>query len=119
MTACCCRGRCRLVLAGLNREVLDAYGVPLATAISQLKATLPKSAILVGQNINKVRVGVQLSATPRLPHEQGAGQGALRITPPMNARTHACMAASARRPCERGACMQRHRMPRVLSLTCT
>lgn len=56
-----CAVRYGFAHAGLTREMLDAYGMPLSTAIAQLKSTLPKDAILVGQNINKVRMHAQLT----------------------------------------------------------
>lgn len=40
-------------LTGLTREVLDQYGMPLEQALSILRAHLPKSAVIVGQNIRK------------------------------------------------------------------
>jgi|TARA_B110000977_G_scaffold26153_1_gene32469 RNA exonuclease 4 len=40
-------------LTGLSKEIIDTHGVTLEQAIAQLKATLPKHAVLVGQNIAK------------------------------------------------------------------
>ncbi len=40
-------------LTGLTRETLDSYGIPLDRAMAALRENLPKSAILVGQNIRK------------------------------------------------------------------
>uniref|UniRef100_A0A6A7G6R4 Small RNA degrading nuclease 2 n=1 Tax=Hirondellea gigas TaxID=1518452 RepID=A0A6A7G6R4_9CRUS len=39
------------LLTGLNQQILDSRGIPLEVAIQQLKNSLPKQAILVGQNI--------------------------------------------------------------------
>jgi hypothetical protein len=41
------------VSAGLTKEVLDQHGIPFEQAIAQLKQALPKTAILVGQNIGQ------------------------------------------------------------------
>lgn len=38
-------------LTGLTQETIEAKGIPLAAAVQQLKSCLPKTAILVGQNI--------------------------------------------------------------------
>jgi RNA exonuclease 4 len=40
-------------LTGLTKELIDQHGVPLAEGIKSLKAALPKTAILVGQSINR------------------------------------------------------------------
>ena len=40
-------------LTGLNKEVLDQYGIPLADALMTLRSLLPPNALLVGQNIKK------------------------------------------------------------------
>jgi len=40
-------------LTGLTKEILDKNGVPLAEALAMLRAHLPPSSILVGQNILK------------------------------------------------------------------
>jgi RNA exonuclease 4 len=38
-------------LTGLTADLVNSRGIPLATAVQQLKSCLPKTAILVGQNI--------------------------------------------------------------------
>jgi RNA exonuclease 4 len=38
-------------LTGLTRDTVEARGVPLADALAQLRACLPNTAVLVGQNI--------------------------------------------------------------------
>jgi RNA exonuclease 4 len=38
-------------LTGLTAELVEQEGVPVETAVAQLKACLPTTAILVGQNI--------------------------------------------------------------------
>lgn len=38
-------------LTGLTAELLDQYGVPLETALAELRRRLPPHAVLVGQNI--------------------------------------------------------------------
>ena len=40
-------------LTGLTKELIDAHGVPLPEAIERLRATLPRHAVRVGQNIAK------------------------------------------------------------------
>ena len=40
-------------LTGLTKELVDAHGLPLAEALALLRAHLPPTAILVGQNILK------------------------------------------------------------------
>lgn len=40
-------------LTGLTKETLDHYGQPLEQALATLRAHLPKTAIIVGQNIRK------------------------------------------------------------------
>jgi DNA polymerase III epsilon subunit-like protein len=40
-------------LTGLTKETLDQYGMPLEEALSVLRSHLPKTAVIVGQNINK------------------------------------------------------------------
>jgi len=40
-------------LTGLTRELIDQHGVSLPEAVDLLKASLPKHAVLVGQNIAK------------------------------------------------------------------
>lgn len=37
----------------ITKEILDTHGIPLEQAIQHVKTHLPKSAILVGQNISK------------------------------------------------------------------
>ena len=38
---------------GLTKESVEAHGLPLAEALALLRANLPPTAILVGQNILK------------------------------------------------------------------
>jgi len=40
-------------LTGLNKELLDTHGMPIAQAMSILRQHLPKNSVLVGQNIKK------------------------------------------------------------------
>ena len=40
-------------LTGLSKELIDTHGVSLEEAVTQLRLTLPKHAVLVGQNIAK------------------------------------------------------------------
>lgn len=40
-------------LTGLTRDVIERHGVPLQQALDVLRSLLPKTAVLVGQNINK------------------------------------------------------------------
>jgi len=40
-------------LTSLSKDLIDRHGLPLATAMAQLRANLPRDAILVGQNIAK------------------------------------------------------------------
>lgn len=54
-------------LTSLNKELLDSNGIPLADAMAQLRARLPKNAILVGQNIGKDVEWLQVSLPPRAP----------------------------------------------------
>lgn len=38
-------------LTGLTKEIIDQHGIPLADAVGMLRACLPRTAVLVGQNI--------------------------------------------------------------------
>ncbi len=38
-------------LTGLTAALLEAHGMPLAQALATLRASLPREAVLVGQNI--------------------------------------------------------------------
>jgi RNA exonuclease 4 len=40
-------------LTGLSKELIDTHGVSLHEAVTRLRLTLPKHAVLVGQNIAK------------------------------------------------------------------
>ena len=40
-------------LTGLDKKTIDESGIPLSKAVNMVKALLPKTAILVGQNIHK------------------------------------------------------------------
>ncbi len=40
-------------LTGLDKKTIDESGIPQSEAVARVKALLPKSAILVGQNIHK------------------------------------------------------------------
>ncbi len=42
-----------LLGAGLTKELLDTYGMPLEMALGLLRQHLPRNAVLVGQNIGQ------------------------------------------------------------------
>jgi hypothetical protein len=83
-------------LTGLTREAVQARGVPLQEAVAQLRACLPASAILVGQNILQVRAHQWVGVGPWGWGWGGVGAGGPPPPPPPpHTHKHTCWSSAA------------------------